>query len=441
MAGFANPAMIGVSRLKMQIGIIGANAQLSTNMLTYKGGSGPFESFSVAGQIYDHLKTGNLGSGLTGIFSKDRWGAVNDGSVKDFSTTAEVRGPFIMVNKNKLAFSIGYRLRGGLQLNNISAGVASLFFNGAGNLTPSNLHVPLNDLSFSASINAYHELYASFATQVWKSGSATLTAGLTVKYLSGMYSAAISNRGLSYTQESSDSIVTTQADLSYQYVDNPTFNVNPFTAKGIGAGLDAGLVYELYKDIDVAGIPFVAGKSPHLLRLGLSVIDVGRVFYSGSGVRSFDFRKVAQTVQWGSIDTLKVRGTANLDSTFNKVFGTRNSASSFSTGLPATINAFADVQIIPRVYLAGSITQSVTAVTGGGLKAFSALTLIPRFETALIEFALPIGLGLSYRSLQPGFMARVSGFYVGSDNLATLFGAGNRTGMSFYAGGYIPFGR
>lgn len=440
-AAFANPAMLGIMRNQLQVGIVSTNAQISTNMLSYSGPRGLglfFKGYSLAGNAFDEIKGSNFSNGLNALFSPNSWTRLRTGEHKDFSATAEVRGPFVAGTLGSLGFALGYRLRGGIQIRNVSPAIADLFFSGLKTANPLLIGTQLRDATFSASANAYHEIYGSLAFPMLEIGPHYLGGGVTLKYLAGMYSAALTNRGLSYTLDSANAITTTQADLSFQYVDNPVFASDPFGGRGFGAGVDLGLVYEM-RGLDAADNPYKTGKGYHRIRAGLSAVDAGFIEYGGQGIRRFDFNATNRTVHWNQIDTLKVKGAAGLDSLFRNVFGARNATGSFSTGLPAVINAFVDVRVWKGVYVAGSATQSLTAVAKGGLRAFSGFTLIPRYESRIVEVALPMGIGMNYNYFQPGFYARVSGFFFGSDNLSTFFGASNRTGISFYMGGFVPF--
>lgn len=442
-AALANPAMLGTMRHRLQVGTLATNAQLSTNMLTYTGPSGLrnlFTPYMLTGNAYDYLRGSNLSEGLQSIFDGGRWQRIRSGDPKDFSATAELRGPFLAGTIGGLGVGMGYRLRGGLQLANVSASVADLFFSGTTGVDPLVLGAALRDSKFSASANAYHEFYGTVAFPALKLGRHYLGGGITLKYLAGIYSAGVINRGLSYKILGPDSLLTTEADISYQYVNNNLLADDPTAARGNGAGVDIGAIYE-YRGLNDDDQPYGPGKGRHVLRAGLSVVDAGRISYDGQGIRAFDFKRRDSLNIWGSIDTLRVRGTASLDSVFNQVFGAANSRQSFNTGLPAMVNVFVDVRLFKFIYLTAKTSQSLIAIDRGGLRAFSGLTLMPRLETRLFEVAIPMGIGLGYSYFQPGFFARISGFFVGSDNLSTLFGVGNRAGMSFYAGGFVPIRR
>jgi hypothetical protein len=195
-------------------------------------------------------------------------------------------------------------------------------------------------------------------------------------------------------------------------------------------------VYEL-RNSNIGGAQYAVGQGTHKIRAGLSLLDAGRITYTGSA-RRFDFKNVSTPTTWGSLDTLQLKGAAGLDSAFNNVFGSINKGNSFYTGLPTVLNVFGDVQIIKYFYIAAMASQRVTTVSKAGFKAFSSVTIMPRLEHRQVEVGLPVTISTRYGTLQPGFYLRVSGFYMGSDNLATLFNAGNRTGLSLYMGGYVP---
>jgi hypothetical protein len=64
----------------------------------------------------------------------------------------------------------------------------------------------------------------------------------------------------------------------------------------------------------------------------------------------------------------------------------------------------------------------------------SSVSLIPRFETRGLEFAMPVLVYDDYQQFGLGFFTRIGPVYLGSDNLIKSLSGNSINGIDFYFG-------
>ena len=440
---FHNPAMLANTHLAMQFGIPSADVGITNNYLRYRSGvrgSDIRQLFRFGGNTYDGVRKKDITEVLADYFGGNRFEQVYDGNSKNLNISGEFRGPSVMLAIPMGGIGIYYRARAAMQVRDVDQEMARLIFNGFKYNGVSDA-ASIIDSKFSIGLNAYHELGASLGMRAGRIGHHYFSAGATVKYLAGIYALNVVNRGLSLQIIDKDNLISLSSEVGYNYLDGRYLDDSDGLLPkpvGHGMGVDFGGVWE-YRPLD-DGESNAPGYGHHKARIGVSVVDLGFINYSSAKyVRSLDVAKRNQSIYWGRIDTVDIKSPAGLDSILTGVFSLPASKTKFQTGLPTVVNIQGEYQLYKGLYIGANLTTSLRAKARSGLRAFSNIVLIPRYESNLFEFALPTGLGLAGKAFQMGMFFRFSGFFVGSDNITSFFGSSlGNSGFNMYVGGFVP---
>lgn len=441
-----NPSSIADSRYRLYLNVAAGDVNLYNNYLRINP---PYSLWAVArGKVGREYRNDD---GRT-IFRDSYLREDLTGRSKFVTFSGEARLPTIQVTlPHQQAIAFGSRVRGYVQANNVSEELARLNHFGLGEADELGLaNKILKDNRFAVNINAWQEFDASYARVLTANTRHFFKAGATVKYLVGLAGGYINNEGLGYVVYTSDSIQVRDRRLSYGYSDYSYYDhANGFKVRnlynknrlGRGLGLDVGVTYEFrpdYPQYDYAmdgatGLPDQA-QNKYRLRVGLAVVDLGRVKYQHPTYVSSSQLANAAAVQLGSLDTLSYYNLDHVDVLVAQLAGVSRRTTSFVSRLPRTLNLTADYHVRGFYYVGALWSQSLLSRYAVGVRTFSRLTLIPRFEKAKVEVSLPVSLADDYRRLGVGLMVRVGPAYIGSDNLGGMLRLGRVSGYDLYAG-------
>ena len=439
-----NPAYYANTRLRLQVGIVGANSTITSNYLQFRGGlsvSDAVDLFTLQGNTIDEISKSDFGGALNAYFNKGKIEENLNGDVKNINLNIEARGPFVLFSNDRFGAGLYFRSRAAIQVNGVSQDLARLLYRGAGDLPAEQVYRIISSSSFNLGLNVYHELGAGIGTRIFNFGPHHVSVGGNLKYLMGIYSINAASEGFTVRPVTEDSLVAIDSRLGFQYVDASYIGKARdilFKPLGRGTGIDAGAIYEYRPADDGEFVP--PGYSRHKLRVGIAVNDLGFITYSSSKyVRSFDLISRSGGIAWGGIDTLNISQPRDFENIASQVFGLKDTKSRFTYLTPAVLNIHADLHVKGNFYVAVSTVTNLKFRSAFGLRSFSSYTISPRIEHKIYEVSLPIGVGLSGTAFQLGTFFRVGGFYLGSDNLASIFGQSlGNSGLDFYVGGYVP---
>jgi outer membrane protein OmpA-like peptidoglycan-associated protein len=440
---YQNPSSIADSRQKFFINLSGADVNFYNTYLEVKTPYTPWQLLrNNVGDEYRDVN-GNV------QFKPEYLTEMLDGRTKFVTASGEVRLPSFMVAlgpTRALAFSS--RVRGFAQASNVSEPLARLIrysLDDAQRLGLANQ--VLSDNGFNLSVNAYHEFALSYAQNFTDNTVHFLKGGLTLKYLAGLGSAYVNNKGVSYQVYNGDSIEVrdrnvTYGSTDYRYYQRDDFKVTDLYGSqrlGWGFGGDLGLTYEWRPDADkysykMDGESWVDHtQNKYKLKVGLALVDLGGIVYDNPNYVRQAGMGSAGTVQWGSLDTIQYRQLAGIDELMQRTMRLNVQTKSFTSVLPAALHLNADYRFREHFYLGAAWTQNLLPTSTTGSRAISSLALTPRAEFSQAEVAFPVILANDYRKVQLGAMLRLGPLTVGSDNLGGVFGAGAITGYDLYA--------
>jgi outer membrane protein OmpA-like peptidoglycan-associated protein len=441
-----NPSSIADSRYRLYVNIGAADANLYNNYLKVD------MPFGLVALVRNRAPDKYRNAQGHVVFDNNWLTQDLNGRSKFATVSGDVRLPTVQValpHQQSVAF--GSRVRSYLQVNNVSEPLAQLSRFGLGDADELGLaNQLLKDNRFSINLNTWQEFNASYARVILPKGPHFLKAGATVKYLVGLGGGYINNEGLGYVVHNSDSIQVTDRKVSYGYTDYRyyqsdygfrTRNLYNKNRLGRGLGLDLGLTYEFRPD---AGKYTYAmdgqtdlpddTQNKYKLRVGLAVVDLGRVKYANQTYVSSSKLTGSSTLPLGSLDTLTYRDLDHVDVLTKQLVGVEARTTTFKSRLPHTLNLTADYHLRDHFYVGALWSQSLLSRYAVGVRTFSQLTLIPRFEKQKVEFSLPISLADDYRRFGVGAMLRVGPAFIGSDNLAGVLGKGRVSGYDLYVG-------
>lgn len=445
-----NPANIANSRHKMYFNGLTAGFGFNNN---YLGMSLPFPLYQLINGNYPSQYKNANGS----LNFQDAWLNENlNGKPKNANLYLQTRGPGVMFQLSK-GFSIGLQLKNtfSFQINDVSEDLARLARYGIdssrGSVSysgPNQFQVgkTFGDNAFTINMNGYGEIGLTLAKTIINNDNFVLKAGVTPKYLMGYATGYIKNKGITIRASGQDTIVFKETDVEYGY-SNPeglfqgqVINFGALTNKlsGSGFGYDIGVSFQ----VSPSGTKRVINKdNNYLFRGGISILDAGHISYNkniknthitnpGGNEKYFIINdKFANA--WGQSQE---RGIAYTDSVMRTLFNVDTSSKKIVSNLPTTLNMQFDYNVFKFVYLGANLSQDFRGKRSIGSRRPSYLMLIPRIETKLVEFALPIGLMNDYRNARIGFYLRLGPVFIGSDNLVGQLKGNNIYGTDLYFG-------
>jgi Family of unknown function (DUF5723) len=434
---YLNPASIADSREKFSIDIMSFNAGVDNNLgyINSKGG------------IIGAINKGN---------TNDMFSYNNNKSFSLLAPYAQVHLPGFSLSINpKHSIALTTSIRGFNQFNNFDQSLYRIIADTA-SLTNGNLDLTSNRFNYTAQI--WSEIGVTYAGVLVDNKESELRIGVTLRYLGGIGYLGLRGKNLdAHYKGASDSLFVNNSDLEFASnivstksallngVSNHSIFSEFFGSKdGSGIGGDIGLIYDYMPNYergtyDKEGNPGLTdySKNRYKLRLSASVMDIGAITYksssnsnarlTGDGVVSgADLRKNVSNFDDFRAYALAHGFTADTSHKSTKVY------------MPTTLRIGADYNIYKAFYVNATYVANLANRQNFGNSYYNQLTVTPRFDTRLISVGLPITYGVLANAMKVGVGVRVSGFFIGSDDLLA-FVSGHQAGVNFYAGGSIPF--
>jgi hypothetical protein len=106
----------------------------------------------------------------------------------------------------------------------------------------------------------------------------------------------------------------------------------------------------------------------------------------------------------------------------------------FTVKLPTTITAYADVKLIPKVFISGFLQQKLNENNGNDqITAQNIVTITPRFTTGFFEVFAPFS-NTEIAGFSSGVGFRIGGFFLGSSSVITALASDNSKQADIYTG-------
>ena len=349
-----------------------------------------------------------------------------NGKPKNASYNLEWRGPSAMFNVSKrLAFGAGMRTRLGIQLNNVDENLARTL---RSSIDSSYDKVLSRDNSFNLNMNSFQEISGTMALVLINKKSRYLKVGGTVKALFGIGSLYLNNKGLEVDSRNSDSLIINRMEMEIGYT-NSTFIQNlskgvlsaslpKSDMNGFGIGYDIGATMEWRPEATEA----LQGKNQYLLRLGVSLLDIGGIQYKRDITSYSVSRTTPLLFEEDSAFSASFQQGIDQGLAWMKDYAQRNlnykeEQSSFRVAMPSTLSVQLDYNLFKSFYLGMLWNQSFVSRSSINLRRPSGIMFMPRFESRLLEISVPVSFNNDYTDAGLGAFLRLGPVYVGTDNL------------------------
>ena len=281
---------------------------------------------------------------------------------------------------------------------------------------------------------AWSEIGLHYGRQ-WQTGYGKFHLGLTAKYLMGYEGFYFQNNTDldAYTKITGDTIAAEKMDLSYSYT-RSNLGAPPFQLVRNGSGFSADLGAEW---------TFDGAFDPHQYKVGVSLLDIGAIRFSGEQVvKHHAVSSKPVVLPNGDFDFID--SPEDLDQMV-RLFSQHtlgDSAASFvgneyTLWMPSAISIQGEFGFFPFLWIHGALVQQIPH-PGAAIERGNAIMLAPRFEKRWLAAGLPITL-YNMEQLRVGAFVRVGPLVLGTDHFPGFLIPGRLSGVDFYFALHWPF--
>ena len=431
---FLNPASIAGCNEKLAVSLFSVNVGVDNNL-------GTISSIS---DISKSLKSNDSGS--TGNIFK--YTKSNDFSM--MLPMVEMRGPGVLYRINsRHTVALTTRVRVFNEFNNFNRNLYNTITNPGTAAQQGTTHLTSKNFNWTAHV--WSEIGLSYGVVAVDNEQYQVKAGVSLKYLGGIGYLGLKGKNLDITYiNGSDSVYASNSDI--EFASNVSGAGDAF-ANGInsskilgganggkGIGADLGITFLYNPDGSGSATKDRADNAQdnnYKLIVSASIIDLGAIKYNRSsfvnlaGNGYITGRGIVQNVK--NYEDFRAYALQHGYSADTGIAATK-------VYLPASLLISADYNIYSHFYANAIFSGSLANDQNFGSKIYSQFSVIPRYDTKLISAGLPLTYNMLSHSLRIGLGLRITGFYLGSDDMMALF-SGNQYGFNFYMGGVIPIFR
>ena len=349
-----------------------------------------------------------------------------------------ILGPSAMFQYGKHAFALTTGFRFFTSANNIPWEMPVFGSEGV-DYAPIN-NVNFDDYNIDVATQAWFDLGLSYTYEVYQYLDNQVSVGVTARMLwgyMGLYG-QVNNVSYIIPNDSVLNILNLNGETGFAVpVDYETndFPQHDPLFKGKGVGFDVGVVYTKRRFVDNKRWKKVCGQEFHeyIYRIGFSILDIGSINYKNNAqVHSYD----DVSAYWVNYDTISYSSVNQVVREISNVFyGDPNASyrgSSFRIGLPMAVSLQFDYSLERlRDFYLGLVWVQPVRFNPRTLRRPAQITLVPRYETKYLEFALPIQL-YEYRYPRVGLSARFAFLTIGTERLGTYLGIADLNGLDIY---------
>ena len=426
-----NPTSILNSKLYLDINLVGLHLNVDNNYIFLAKDEYRFSRFLEPDPVFpEHIEE------VSGD-SRNFYDLYNTDHKNAFSQV-RVMGPSAMFALGSQAFGIstGYRvLASG---HRIPYDLAKFAVEGLDYYPQQRINY-INQNDFRAAAMAFAEVSGTWSAIIYRRNREHWTAGITLKGLFGTGGAYGYADNIDYVIPNSDTIIVNNVNGSLGMSLPVDYNNNDVLLpdnliQGSGFGVDLGLTYQKKlqgHSTKLYSAPCEIPYQPYLFRLGISLLDLGRV----------TFRKNTQWMEmedasanWYDVKDNDYNSLNDLFRTISYEFSGDSTRlideSSFSVSLPTAVSLQADFKVINDFYVNSSLVHPVVLQDAAVVRP-SQLSVTPRYENRFFEVAVPFTL-YNYRYPRLGLSARFYRFIIGTDKLGGFFGMNDFKGLDLY---------
>lgn len=346
----------------------------------------------------------------------------------------DIYGPAFTKVQKYFSFGVNLRVRNHLMAHQLPSNLSKFIKEGF-SYNPQH-GIDYDEGRFFFKQMSWGELGLNYAQMVVRNGGMIVTAGGSLKLLSGITNIGLTSKGLRY-----------EVDSANIYMKDYTGKLNltlPGFNRGMGIGMDAGIIFKrMLTDDNSFHIPHSVKRKcaikEYKWKLGVSLLDLGYI----------NFKRETSQYQFNN-DSLAIENYENQN--FDGITKTneivqesieRSGANpefkdrSFAT-LPLSLSAQFDYNFENNIYASATLMMGIRQYNFMGGERMSSLTLMPRYETKWITFGTPLSL---YRIRPPafGFYLRAGYLSLGVNSIMPLLLRNDVYGVDAYFSLQIPF--
>jgi hypothetical protein len=427
---YLNPANIADSKHKYVINVFSVGAGVDNNV----------GSLNTKGGLISAINNGN---------TKDIFNYGNSSRVSVQAPYAEITGPGAMISiNNKHSIALTTRIRGMNQFNNFDRSLFQTVTDP--NFSPSG-NIDLTSQHFNYTAHVWSEVGLSYGGVIIQDANSVLKGGITLRYLGGIGYVGLRGNNLdAHYDAGSSTFYASNSDVQYasnvlttNNALNNGFNNNSIASQffgskaGMGIGADLGLVYEFTPDNR-------RGFGPHngtgyLVRLSGSVLDLGSIKYKAANNSNASVTGNGYITADGIVNNVRSYDDFK-NYVVNQGFNAVTTSQDTRVYMPTRLLLSADLNVYSNLYVNAAFVGNLTNPQNYGNSYYDQLTVTPRFDTRWVSVGLPITYSSLSGTMKAGLGLRVSGFFVGSDDMLALV-AKKQYGFNFYMGGFVPLNK
>lgn len=445
-----NPSLPVLSPLYLDINIASANAFIQNNYIYI------FSKEDKLNRLIDG-SNGNLSS--TDNFYSDYYTP----GLKHGQVDVRVTGPSMSLIAGKHAFSIFSGVRSVTSFKDIPHTLAKFFYEGL--YFPAQYDMTFNypdEITFG-SLN-WAEMGLNYSGIVYEKYDHTISAGFSIKKLSGYAGTYVTMNNLSYRVPNYDSLIVYNVDLEAGLSAPVDYNGNSFNSslfRGKGTGFDIGVTWEKKLPNGRPNSHFsklcAQSYTPYLMRVGIALTDIGTVRFTENSIK---LKVENGSLFWPGISQLEFNNINYITGELsNRFFGNPNSlreGNEFRMSTPMMLNIHTDLSITGMILnqTSSSLSYNLNNRRGfarNGEWFCSSVLMIPlktNYATVAKSSVVSVATRYETRHFQAGINAsfwnfsnlligahiRIGYFFIGSDDLVSFMKVRDYTGTSVYAG-------
>ncbi len=425
---YLNPANLG-----------GCNEKLGVNLFSFNMGvDNSLGTISSIGNITKTLNSGDSGSSQN-IFTYS-----NNDKFSMMLPAVELRLPGVLYRINSShTLALTTRFRAFNEFNNFDKSLYNTITNAA---TAIQGTTSLTAQNFNWTAHLWSEVGLSYGGVLVNTKAVQLKAGVTARYLMGVGYLGLKGKNLDISYKNgSDTFRANNSDIEFgsnaQNLENTftsgvtTSNLFGGKSGGTGFGGDIGVVVSLLPES--SSNDKSEGEGGYALSLSAAITDIGSITYKNS-----------YNVNVTGNGTLIGKGLADHIKDYDD-FRTYVKAQGYTadTGVKATKVYLPTALVLggtfhayKNFYASATIIANMASDANFGSRYYNQVTITPAYDTKLLTVGLPITFNMLTHNVRAGLGIRLSGFFVGSDDMLALFNSG-QYGFNFYFGGMIPICR
>jgi hypothetical protein len=354
---------------------------------------------------------------------------------------SEIRWPSAMIAIDKRqSLALQFRTRGAVQGNNLPEPVRNLYFKRLDTESTPDISQSWGD--FNLMQQSFSEMSFTYGIQLIDLEAHKLRVGVTGKRIFGArigyLNASADNYSIRKETGNALSSELVISDFSYEsgYSQaNQKMKLGNLTDSekyGNGWGYDLGATYELGSYWHNTKEQFDDNPA-YLLRLGISLTDIGAIMYRTAGSRAIHGVNNSYVLGQKDLETISDRGPegfmdllpAQTDTSFSK-----------TVRLPQALHLEADFQLVKGFFVNLSQTKRYKARKGEYLDFYQpdSFTITPRFEDEDSDFAFPVSFIKGNSRPSIGAVAHFGPVFLGLSNVNGLIKKSGAKGSMVYLG-------